>query len=122
MDEVGQWNRRRDEQFDRLRERFRAFRGVAFPTEWAKVVNGVGLASLAMRAEKCLSQLTSSDTYAARRVELRDLWRAPATAAELNTLLDLHDRTLPALPPGPRAYFDELHAMVRDALAYTKEF
>src|SRR5687768_1585536 len=37
--------------------RWAAFRSRPFPYEWAKVVNGVGLATLSMRADKCFNTL-----------------------------------------------------------------
>ena len=37
-----------------LAARIQAFRQQPFPTDWAKVVNGIGLVSLATRAERAL--------------------------------------------------------------------
>ena len=105
---------------DALAARVHAFRQRPFPTDWAKVVNGVGLASLAMRAERSLGEISWLGYFCNfRRSYLLTLGEPEATAGRLHDglrlLAEQLDRALPALPPEPRGYFAGLRALVADA-------
>lgn len=107
---------------DALDARFHAFRQRPFPTDWAKVVNGVGLASLAMRAERSLGELSWLSWFCNfRRSYLLTLGEPEATAGRLHDalrpLVEQLDRVLPALPPEPQGYFADFRALVADPAA-----
>jgi hypothetical protein len=44
---------------DEFAKRVRVFRRQPFPTDWAKVVNGVGLVSLVTRVERTLGEVAA---------------------------------------------------------------
>lgn len=94
----------RHEAFHELEEFRRRFHERSFPHAWARVVNDVGLATLDMRAERCLNEFIGMNSYAARVVE------------ELRRLVRMCDQVLPALPDEPRAYFGELRALLAASL------
>jgi hypothetical protein len=96
-----------DPSLEPLAARYREFKTRTFPTDWATVVNGVGLASLATRAERCMDDV---------------VWKhlPRSTVDELLRLLAMCERALPALPPEPHDYFDELRSIVLDALHWAK--
>ena len=54
--------RQRQAAFDAWWERVRAFHTRPFPTEFAKVVAGVGLASFSMRVDQSLAILAGIDS------------------------------------------------------------
>ena len=100
--------------------RVRAFRARPFPTDWARVVAGVGLASFSMRVERTLEPLPAM--YCWKPDYLHRIGLAQSTVKELRELHDGFAPFLPALPPEPRAYFEEFRALVADALALTEEW
>lgn len=109
----GSATRRHRAEFDALSAlwtRWGAFRSRAFPREWAKVVNGVGLASLSMRAERALNLLFGY--FPPGKTNLRN-----DLTTNLATALAWCDEALPALPDEPRHYFEELRSIVGDAAA-----
>jgi hypothetical protein len=91
-----------------LKARYDVFKKRPFPTDWAKVVNGIGLVSLTMRAERCLGDAIH-----------KHLPRP--TIDELLRLLDMFERALPApLPSESRGYFEELRDILAESLRYAK--
>jgi hypothetical protein len=74
------------------------------------VVNGVGLATLSMRVDECLSKIF--DYYPPGRATVR-----VNLTADLETAMALCDRALLCLPEDPRPYFEELRSVLHDALA-----
>ena len=95
--------------------RVRAFRkDRSFPTDWAKVVAGVGLVSFSMRVEQVLSNM--SMMYCFTPQYLHDTGQAEAVTHDLDALLREFDRFLPSLPPEPRSYFEDVRALVNEAL------
>ena len=87
------------------------FRERRFPTDWAKVVNGVGLVSLAMSAEGVFGDMEGhwNPKY------LRRTGLAQATASDLNAMLDGPTGRCPP-PPERTGYFDELRTLARDGV------
>lgn len=110
-----------------LSARLNRFRGRPFPTEWAKVVNGVGLASLTMRAERALGDIARLHSMCEFRLSyLHSIGEPRSTAAALFDALHPmpaeFDRFLAALPPDARAYFADLRALVADGLALAEQW
>ena len=110
--------RERHDAFDAWKSSVQRFWRQPFPTEWARVVNGIGLASLALRAEHTFGDLAGhwNPEY------VRGSGLAQSTAERLRTILEDLERATPALPPEPRAYFDQLRALVADAIALTERW
>ena len=96
------------EALDALWTRWAAFRSRPFPHEWAKVVNGVGLATLSMRAETCLNTLFGY--YPPGRASMR-----MNLTSDLDTAVAWCDEALPCLPDEPRQYFEDLRSILHDA-------
>ena len=109
--------RQRLAAFDDYWAGVRLFRQRPFPTDWARVVDGVGLASFTMRVERSLGEMSALSYW--KPSYLHRSGKAPAKVAELRALLATFDRFLPALPPAPRAYFHDLRSLVSDAVAFT---
>ena len=114
--------RERKAAFDAYWERVRLFKGRPFPTDWAKVVNGVGLASFTMRVERQLSELSSLSNHDWKPSYLHRIGAAQSMTADLRALLETFDRFTPTLPPEPRAYFIDLRNLVTAAIAFTDEW
>ena len=112
--------RERMAAFDALWARVRLFHARPFPTEWAKVANGVGLASFAMRAEKALGALFPLTEY--KPSYLHSIRASHGIIGELRTVLATFDRFMPALPPDPRSYFEDLRSLVAEAVAFAREW
>jgi hypothetical protein len=83
-----------------------------FSPEWAKVVNGVGLASLTMRAERVFGDFAGylNPDYA------RSIGLAQAVSADLRDIVRQIDRATPALPSEARVYFGDLRSLVLSAI------
>ena len=112
--------RRRLAAFDAFGERVRAFRGRPFPTDWARVVGGVGLASFSMRVERVLSTLPGLGEL--KPEYARGTGVAGTVLADLGGLLRTFDDFVDALPPGPRAYFEDMRGLVADASVLVAEW
>jgi hypothetical protein len=109
--------------FDVLWSRARLFRGRPFPEGWARVVNGVGLASITMRAEENLDALFLLRQYKSshdRHVHSAKAWLR--VKGDMRALLLALDRSTPELPPEPRAYFEDLRALVADTIAFADKW
>ena len=98
-------------------ERVRLHRRRPFPTDWAKVVAGVGLASFTMRVEDVLAHLPQWAEYKAHY--LHSLGVPQSIVPGLHDLLPPFDRFLPSLPPEPRRYFEDLRSLVVEAIELT---
>jgi hypothetical protein len=109
--------RERQAAFDAWWARVRSFRQQPFPTDWAKVVAGVGLASFSMRVEHSLSWIPMLGSF--KPDYLRRTGQAQSTVKDLRDLLVVFDQFLPSLPPEPRHYFEDFRSLVADALALT---
>ena len=96
----------------------RLFRDRPFPHDWAKVVNGVGLASFSMQVERRLGELSSLSYW--KPAYLYSTGQAQSAVANLQATLAEFDSFLPALPPEPRSYFEDLRSLVADAIAFTE--
>jgi len=104
--------------FEAWWQKVRSFQRRPFPTDWAVVVAGVGLASFSMRAERSLSTLASMGDR--KPAYLHRIGRAQSMTEELEALLGGFDRFLPALPPEPRSYFDAFRLLVVEAVELTE--
>ena len=102
---------RRREVLLALGERIRDFRLRPFPEGWAKVVNGVGLASLSMRAEFSLYGVPAFTC-----VYLDEHHYPEPVVSGLGGIIESCDRALPALPADAAPYFRELRSLAHDAL------
>jgi len=102
---------------DIVSSRDRQFRSRPFPIGWAKVVNGVGLASFTNRVERGLSALSGFSSL--KLSYLHAIGAIPETVAELKVILATFDRFLPALPPEPHAYFNEFRGVIVAAIEWT---
>ena len=100
---------------DDLAARIQAFRPQPFPTDWAKVVNGIGLVSLAMRAERTLGEVAALGDW--NPDYLRETGRAQSIDADLREILTSFEQALPALPAEPRHYFEQCRSLVAEAAA-----
>jgi hypothetical protein len=110
----------REAAFEAWGERWSAFRMRPFPTDWAKVVAGVGLASFSMRVEKSFWKMSTMGVWKPWYVH-RMGWAVPAVE-DLRDILRQFDMFLPALPPEPRRYFEEFRSLAADALALTERW
>ena len=110
--------RERMAAFDELSSRIRLSRDRPFPTDWARVLNGVGLASFTMRVERVLNELSGLSDL--KPTYLHATGTAASIGAELRTLLGIADQFMPALPSEPRAYFNDLRGLVADAVELTE--
>jgi len=109
--------RERQAAFDTLWSRVREFRRRPFPTDWAKVVNGVGLASFTYRVERGLSALSGLSSW--KPSYLHTIGAIQEPVAELRAIEATFDQFLPALPPEPHAYFNELRGVIVAAIEWT---
>ena len=109
--------REREAAFDTFLSQLQQFRGRPFPMGWAKVVNGVGLASFTNRVERALGVLSGFSSL--KPSYLHAVGAIQETVAELKAILATFDRILPALPPEPHSYFDEFRAVIVAAIEWT---
>ena len=109
--------REREAAFDTLCSRMGQYRSRPFPTGWAKVVNGVGLASFTDRVGRGLGALSGFSSL--KPSYLHAIRAAQETGAELKAIVATFDQFLPALAPEPRAYFDDLRGAVVAAIEWT---
>jgi hypothetical protein len=90
--------------FQPLEQRLRGFRAKPFPTQWARVVNDVGIASLGMAADKWFDEF------------IRGHNSMKSVTFQLRQIVQKCDRILPALDETALLYFAEMRSIALECL------
>ena len=93
--------------FLRLIDRWKAFHDLPFPTEWARNVDGIGLASLSLEADKWFEQLMNHIVPG-------------GIVVGLQSVVEKCELVLPALSGEALAYFREVHFIAIESLTFLR--